>query len=216
MGRAAVLLVVLVLMSVAGPAAHAQDQPPPIGPFVLDVRGSVPRFSGSQALAESRGLAAGELPGAGFGADAGAHLYLFKWRAITFGLGGQVTFGRSRSRGRQEGGIVVERAVTERFTAVAPQLSFNFGTGNGWSYISGGIGPAVLSIVPDGRRSSAADDERLMTVNYGGGARWFTRPHLAFTFDVRFYAFPAGTPHAGFPGSPPFTLFVAGAGISIK
>jgi hypothetical protein len=25
-------------------------------------------------------------------------------------------------------------------TTITPQLSFNFGTGNGWSYISGGLG----------------------------------------------------------------------------
>ena len=25
-------------------------------------------------------------------------------------------------------------------------------------------------------------------LNYGGGARWFNSPHLAFTFDIRFYA----------------------------
>ena len=35
---------------------------------------------------------------------------------------------------------VIGRPVTERFTHLAPELSFNFGTGNGWSYLSGGIG----------------------------------------------------------------------------
>ena len=39
----------------------------------------------------------------------------------------------------------------------------------------------------------AADEEPLKTINYGGGARWFTKTHLAFSFDVRFYAINPGT-----------------------
>ena len=36
------------------------------------------------------------------------------------------------------------------------------------------------------------DDEPLNTINYGGGARWFIKPHVAFSFDVRFYAINPG------------------------
>ena len=35
--------------------------------------------------------------------------------------------------------------ITTRFTSFAPQLSFNFGRDEGWSYISGGIGSARIT-----------------------------------------------------------------------
>jgi hypothetical protein len=152
----------------------------------------------------------------GIGLHAGAHVYVFHWRALTVGLGGEVTLARSHSSARQFAGTEVARAVSERFTHITPQLSFNFGTGDGWSYISGGIGSSRRSIVPDGGEATAADSERLSTINYGGGARWFAKRHLAFSFDVRFYAINPGTPDLGRAGSPRTTLFVAGAGISVK
>src|SRR5262249_50158553 len=166
-------------------------------------------------LAQSRGVSEFELPGGGFGVDADAQYYFFRWKAVTFGVGGQVTLARSHSAETSVGGVV-ERAVTERFTSIAPQISFNFGTGNGWSYISGGIGASKWFIVPDGYDPLPADEERLKTINYGGGARWFVKRHLAFHFDVRFYAIDPGTPAFGFPGSPRTTLMIAGAGISLK
>ena len=101
-------------------------------------------------------------------------------------------------------------------TAIAPQLSFNFGSSTGWSYLSAGIGGARWSIVPDGALPTLADEERLKTINYGGGARWFARKHLAFTFDVRFYAINPGTPQFGLPGSPRTRLLVVGAGASVR
>ena len=100
--------------------------------------------------------------------------------------------------------------------SAAPQLSFNFGTGHGWSYLSGGIGRSTWSIVPDGRDPLNADRERLETINYGGGARWFVKPHLAFSVDARFYAIYPGTPDGGRPGGPRTTLLIVGAGISVK
>jgi hypothetical protein len=75
-------------------AASGQDQPPRIGPFVVDIRGTAPNFPSDEQLAASRGLAVAELPGRGLGLDGGAHLYLFKWRVITLGVGAQVTFAR--------------------------------------------------------------------------------------------------------------------------
>ena len=186
--------------------ARAQEPPPRLGPFVVDFHGTFPTFPNDVVpLANSRGLSLAELPGLGIGVDMGAHVYLLKWRAVTFGLGGEVTFGRAHST-----------PVTERFLSAAPQLSFNFGTGHGWSYLSGGIGKSVWSIHPDGEEPGEADLEPLKTINYGGGARWFAKQHLAFSFDIRFYAIDPGTPQFGFPGSPRTTLMIMGAGISVK
>jgi len=214
--RIAAALCALTLVALSPERVGAQEPPKPIGPFAIDVRGTIPRFPSDQQLADSRGLLVAELPGSGFGLDLGAHLYLFKWKAVTFGAGGQVTFGRSHSSEQDQAGIVVARAVTEHLTAFTPQISFNFGSGAGWSYLSGGAGPAVWSIVPDGQEPLFPDEERLIEYNYGGGARWFARPHLAFTFDVRIHAITKGTPVLGYPPSPFSRMVILGAGVSLK
>jgi hypothetical protein len=215
MHTAIALACALALVIAAPGRAHAQDAPPPIGPIAIDVRGTVPRFPSNADLALSRGLQTSELPGSGFGLDLGAHVYPLKWKAITFGLGGQITLARSHRDGSTTQGFILH-AVTERFTTIAPQLSLNFGSGNGWSYLSGGVGPAVWSLVPDGTSKLPSDEERLTAYNYGGGARWFAKPHLAFTFDVRFYDVYPGSAFLGFPGSPRVKMLILGAGVSVK
>ena len=217
MRRAAICACALAILSGGAGRAAAQDAPKPIGRFVVDVRGTIPRFpSSNDALAASRGVQTTELPGSGFGIDLGAHLYLFKWKAVTFGGGGQLTLGRSHSSAGSTADGFARRAVTEHFRAIAPQLSLNFGSAAGWSYLSGGVGPGVWSLVPDGNAALASDDERLTVYNYGGGARWFAKEHLAFTFDVRFWDIYAGTPLFGYPASPRVKMLVLGAGISLK
>ena len=76
-------------------------------------------------------------------------------------------------------------------TTVAGQVSFNFGSRDGWSYLTAGygntrtrsqvssdvLGPIVHSVVVITRHSP--------TINYGGGARWFIREHMAVGFDLR-------------------------------
>jgi hypothetical protein len=211
----AVSLLVLAMMLTLGPPVRAQDAPSRIGPFVVDVRATFPKFKQQDAqLADSRGLDVSQLPGAGIGVDAAAHVYFLTWKAVTVGVGAQLTLARSHTPppSTADG----PRSVTERFMAIAPQLSLNFGNGDGWSYLSGGVGPSVWSIIPEGQASTPADEERLKTVNYGGGARWFMKPGLAFTFDVRFYAIDPGTPQLGHAGSPRTTMVILGAGISVK
>jgi hypothetical protein len=206
-------VLVAVLAMVCRATAQAQDAPPPIGPFVADVRGAFTKFPISDLLAASRGMSTGELPSAALGLDAGAHLYFLKWKAVTFGLGGEffVFQGKSSPVAGVEG-----RSVTERLTVFAPQLSFNFGSGDGWSYITGGIGSAKWSVVPDDQPAGPADRERLFALNYGGGARWFINKHLAVSLDARFHEIHEGTPHGSLPAGPRATMFVVGAGISIK
>ncbi|MBS1819919.1 MAG: hypothetical protein JSU08_18445 [Acidobacteria bacterium] len=210
-------LLLAVMLAIGAGSAAAQGPPPRIGPFVVDVHGTFPKFPGDDAqLAASRGLAVQELPGMGLGLHTGAHVYLLRWKAVTFGLGGDLTLGRSRRAAREIAAGVQGRAVTERFTHAAPQISFNFGDGDGWSYISGGIGTSTWSVVPDGTAAQAPDVERLKTINYGGGARWFIKRHLAFSFDVRFYAIDPSTPLPGLPSGPRTTLLSMGAGVSLK
>jgi hypothetical protein len=194
-------------------SAAAQDPPPPIPFFVVDVHGTTLGFPDDAQLAASRGLAPAELPGRGFGGDLAVHVFPFRYRAVTFGLGGRLMSTRAHQNQNPE---TLLRPVTERFTYLGPQLSFNFGTGSGWSYLSGGLAASTWSVAVDGQPPSPADEERLKTLDYGGGARWFAKPHLAFSFDVRFYAVSPRSSVKGLPAGPRTTLFVIGAGVSFK
>jgi hypothetical protein len=206
--------VALMALVFAAARARAQEPPPPIPRIALDVHATVPQFPQDTGLADSRGLSAGELPGIGLGAHMTLTVYPMKWRAITFGLGGEVATARAKYTPPEA--TPGAQAVTETFRSLGAQLSLNFGTGNGWSYLSGGIGRSNLSILPQGREPLDTDNDVLKTINYGGGARWFAKPHLAFSFDVRFYALNPGTPSFGFPGSPRMRFLSIGAGVSLK
>src|SRR5262245_31463075 len=166
--RLLLIFIALAVVELTPSIAIAQEPPPRIGPFVVDGRGTVPLFKEDPQLAASRDLSINELPGPGLGVDANAHVYVLKWKAITFGLGAQLTLARSHASPSADSGL---RPVTTRFISFTPQLSLNFGTGNGWSYLSGGLGSARMSIVPDGGTETTADQTSVRTVNYGGGAR---------------------------------------------
>ncbi len=209
---ACLLLGALCFLAASRPAS-AQEDPSRIGPFVIDVRGSFPGLSDSPTLAASRNLVADELPSRGLGGDAGAHVYLFKAGAVTFGIGAQLTLIRGTSQATEEG----LRPVTSRLLSFTPQASLNFGNGDGWSYLSAGMGQSQWSILVQGDAPTDADRERLRSFNYGGGARWFMNEHVAFTFDVRFHVIEPGAIHVlGLPGSPRTRMLVIGAGLSFN
>ena len=202
--------------------ADAQNAPAPFPRVVLDLHGIVPVFPNDNVqLANSRfvndlnrPLSVGELPGAGFGGRIGVHAYLFKWKAITFGIGGEVFSARSSSTPPDASVDLVP--VAERLTSGDGQVSFNFGSGHGWSYLSGGFGRSQWSIIPAGQSASSADAESLPTANYGGGAHWSIKRHLGFSLDLRLYEIQPGTPTSIGPGSPRTRLFVVGAGVFLK
>ena len=215
MKRVAFSLVVLVLASAV--PARAQDPPPRLPIIVIDLQGSIARFpSDDPLLANSRGITVTELPGSGFGGQMGVHLYPIRSKSISVGIGGQAIIAQARQTPATEVAKQIQ-AVTEEFRSIGGQLSLNFGKGTGWSYLSGGIGRSNWSIIPGEREALETDNEVLKTINWGGGARWFAKSHLAFSFDVRFYTMAAGTPSLpGKNGSPQTRFMVIGAGISIK
>jgi len=194
--------------------AFAQDPPPPLPRVVVDLHGVIPVFpNDAEQLASSRGMKVAELPGAGYGARAGAHVYFLKIKAMTFGAGGEAMLGASSSTPAEGTGLL---PVDERLKTASGQLSVNFGSGHGWSYLSGGMGRSLWSLHAAGSSLTNADTEALPTVNYGGGARWFAKKHLAFSVDVRLYEIQPGSPIAERPGSPRTRLLVVSAGISLK
>ena len=92
--------------------------------------------------------------------------------------------------------------------------------GQGWSYISGGVGRSQWSIVPAGASATSADSATLPTTNYGGGAHWSIKRHIGFSLDARVYEIQPGPQtiiaNQLRPGSPRTRLFVVGAGFFLK
>ena len=216
--RVQVCGLVILLGSFARPAL-AQDPPPPIPWVVVDLHASVPRFpTDDPLLAESRHMSLAELPGSGLGAQIALHVYPLRTRLVTVGLGGELAIGRARQTplpGATAAGATPQRASEETITSLSPQLSLNFGNGSGWSYLSAGLGQTTWSLSTDDLGDYPPNHDRLKTLNYGGGARWFIKPHLAFSFDVRFYAINPGVAYI-FPATPRTSLLIIGAGVSVK
>jgi hypothetical protein len=203
-----------LLFLLAGAGTLGAQEPGPPGPFVIDVRGALSRFGENPQLAADQGVPLASLPGSGLGVTVGAHWYPLRRHRITFGLGGEALFSRGRRTPPAAEGFDPLPSVETRFSSYAPQLSFNFGTEQGWSYLSGGIGASRFSVTPEG--STRRQPDRPQTINYGGGARWFVRPRLAFTFDLRFYAVRPFQPTDTDPGRPRMTLMVVNLGASFK
>lgn len=205
---------VVTLWLVGGSATAVAQEPEPIGRFVADLRGSFVPYRQNADLAFAQGYDPNVTPGAGIGFEAGAHYYFYRWRFITFGVGTSF-HGSLGDRGAKENDLDPDGPTLRKtFTAVAPQLSFNFGGRDGWSYVSGGPGTSRLSLFPLNQDQPAT--RRTNTLNYGGGARWFIKEHLAFSVDLRFYAMSPLEETETEPGSPRMTVMVLSIGASFK
>jgi hypothetical protein len=93
---------------------------------------------------------------------------------------------------------------------LAPQVSFNFGTRDGWSYLSAGIGTGSVNTEASGGVEGTRKSGQLRAVNVGGGARWFFTSHIAFGFDLRLHQIAAGDE------TDRNSVFAVGAGLSIR
>ena len=56
----------------------------------------------------------------------------------------------------------------------------------------------------------------LKTINYGGGARWFSKKRVAFSFDVRFFAVNPAPATFTYRGNPRRTFKLLMAGVSFR
>ena len=216
MSRSGVLLCAFVLLS--GGTAAAQVDPKPIPMFAADVRLAIPRFKADPGIASALSVAVPELPTLGLGVVAGAHIYPLRTRRVTFGIGAEILRSRARrtkepaSEGEPEG-----PTVRTRLDAISPQLSFNFGHRDGWSYISGGLGSAMLtSEIEPAVAGSAGESPRSKTINYGGGARWFAKKHVAVSLDLRFYAVSPRPATATTAAYPRMTVMVFTGGLGFR
>lgn len=189
----------------------------PIGPYVIDARGVWARFKQDPNIAAPLAVPASELPTRGYGLAVGAHVYPVRTRNFALGLGADLLLRARASRTIEpatEGGPEGPTVLT-RMTAFSPQVSLNFGKRDGWSYISGGYGKASFTAELEDLPVGDADGSP-SALNYGGGARWFAKKHLAFTFDVRFYSIRAQEATVTRPAYPAMRLMVLSVGVSFR
>ena len=175
---AAWALFLILTLSQSAPAQTRERIPL----FAVDAQGALPKLPTDPAIAATRGLTEAELPGWGPGFNVAAHVYPLRGKWVALGVGGNYQWLRGSATADVEGAAT----VTTKYSAFNPQVSANFGHRRGWSYISAGIGSTTLTV-----SSSAIGEEPgvgVKTINYGGGGRWFVKPHLAFSWDLRIYA----------------------------
>ena len=107
--------------------------------------------------------------------------------------------------------------VVATLTTVAPQVSFNFGSTDGWSYLSAGVGIAEVKTAASGTATPVSRESGVLpSINVGGGARWFWNRHLAVTFDLRFHVVSAKERPIPAESTPRTTLVSASAGFSFR
>jgi hypothetical protein len=206
----------LIALAIAAPAAAQPKEP--IGPFVVDVRGAFGRHKAEPSVATELGVEPANLPTRTLGLAGGVHVYPLRSRKVTLGLGGSMVLARGSKALDTVVGVgqpVKGPTVRRHFTTFSPELSLNFGSRNGWSYISGGMfGRSKLYL--DRADAPAAEAPYRKTVNYGGGARWFTRNHLALSMDFRWYSVAEQLASTGVIAQPRTTLLVLSGGIAIR
>jgi len=219
--RAALALALLV--SSAAPAAAQGPPPDPPGPYAIDLRGVFGGFPRDTTFFPP--VPTGTVvPTRGFGLEIGGHVYLFRLGPARLGIGVSALRVRHKispadppSTGRTPPPVRTVPDVEATLTTFAPQVSFNFGTADGWSYLSAGYGRAQVNTATLATATATArENGPLNAINVGGGARWFRSRHLAITFDVRFHILAAKLAEPPLAGTPRSTVLTAGAGISLR
>ena len=219
LSKTAIRVCLIVLVAGIATTAGAQPTAGPISRFVVDTRGSLARFKQDTAVAQGLGVDAATLPTMGLGITAGAHVMPVRFRWLTLGIGAEYArAGDSRTTTITDQNTNVETegpTITTRFTSFAPQLSVNFGRDEGWSYLSAGIGRARITTEHKDAPVAGTPDST-QVINYGGGARWFNTPHVAFTFDIRWYAISPREATTAAPAYPRSKFMVLSAGVAFR
>ena len=216
---------VAALAIAASPAAaQATSQPAPSrvegpGPWALDIRGVTSPVPDDATFYPA--LSEASIPSRGYGLDVGAHVYPFSLGPSRIGFGAVVLSIRSTVSSTiiqtfDDGSTstVAGQRTTLSMQIIAPQASFNFGSRDGWSYLSLGAGVASIRTETETVLPGERESGRLTAMNFGGGARWFFKPRLAFGFDLRVHRISSGV--ADGVDTPSVTALSVSAGLSFR
>jgi opacity protein-like surface antigen len=225
--RCAVILTGIVLGLAPATRAFAQPASDPPGPYIIDAHVTFATYPPTDADAAALGLEKAQLPKRGLGFDFGVHVYPVRKGFFALGIGANYvsTNGTDQTIATTSTEPDLELAqknapkMKTHFSAMTPTLSLNFGSKRGWSYLSAGLGTSQRSIEQtDGVPlvADVADKTKSSVLTYGGGARWFMSQHVAFGFDLRWYKAKLKEASSTTRAFPAQTIFVAGAGLSIR
>jgi hypothetical protein len=166
------------------------------------------------------------LPGRAWGVGGGATVYPFRLGLITFGLGASMSTAKGKGEsltivsGRGSTATTRETPIVRTgVTNLVPQISINFGHKLGWSYLSAGVGTTKVTSSADAIGTTpqvVVPEAWNSTTNFGGGAKWFMKPHLGAGFDVRFVKLASRAATATLPSAKRTQQWSITAGISIQ
>jgi hypothetical protein len=206
--------ILIVAVALVPSLARAQTNPT-LPVIVFDVRAFYSGLGQDPITAAGIGVSEDELPGRGLGGFAGVHLYPIRGKGIALGIGGEGLIARGREQLVLPEGTPVGLPIQQRLRSLAGVLSLNFGHRDGWSYVAAGMGPMQFSTF-QGDTPPTDPPPSQVTLNYGGGARWFFASHVAFGFDIRFYRTPAQDAIPPYPARAANRLLIMSAGVSFK
>jgi hypothetical protein len=219
-----VMLAFCIVALASAAAAQEPDPAPaplvrqPIAPFVVDARIPVPRFKENATIAAGLGVDSADLPVRGLGLLGGVHVYPLRRGSFALGFGAEMLRARASETKKAPSNVanaVDGPTVKTRWSQFSPQVSLNFGSREGYSYLTVGYGKSKLTTELE-EKPQPDPESSAGTLNYGGGARWFIKKHLAFNLDLRFYSISEEDATVGRPPNPQMRLFVLGAGVSIR
>lgn len=238
--RSFVLLLAAALVCASSAAAQTPSGP---GPWVVDFRGVTSPVPDDPVFYPTL-VPSALVPDRGFGIEGGAHVYLLNIGPSRLGIGASLFAVRSVTDPPPAAtpppgstGTVAPpptQSVQVDLRLVTPQISFNFGTRDGWSYLSAGAGRASISTKTAGSIAGRREAEPVTALNVGGGARWFIKSHFGVGFDIRFHMIGSGTagpieqsspplmppatpvPPAPPPATPRLRIFTVSGGFSFK
>lgn len=218
------LSAIVLLMLLASTPALAQNEER-LPWFAVDLHGA------SVGLPTAEGwipLVSADTPvsGRALGVAAGATVYPVRFGIVTLGLGASI----SAAKGKGESLTITTgsgASATTRVTPIVrtqvlnlvPQLSLNFGRRLGWSYLSAGLGRTRVTSSADAvgtTPQTLVPESWNQALNFGGGARWFMKPHLGAGFDVRFVKLGSRGASGSIPSAKRTQMITFSAGISIQ
>ena len=217
-----VLLLVLPVLGIAPAAAQTRERLPK---FAIDLHAAtvgLPQAEGWVPVVS----ADTPLPGRAWGLAGGATIYPIRLGIMTFGVGASILTAKGKGEALTitsgSGATATTRVTPVVHTGVInlmPQVSINFGHQLGWSYLSAGFGRSKITSRADAAGTSPAivvPDSWNPAINFGGGAKWFMKPRLGASFDVRFVKLSSRSPTATLPSAKRTQTWTISAGISIQ
>jgi len=214
----------LLVLAAAAPASAQTSERLPW--FAVDLHGAWVGLPTAEGWVPAV-TATTPLPGRGWGLTGGATVYPLKFGVATVGLGVAVATGKGTSSaltattgsGSTATTVATTTTVTTRITSLLPQLSMNFGHKFGWSYLSAGYGRSKVASSAAAFGTAVAQtvpEAWNVAINFGGGAKWFMKPHLGAGFDVRFTKLGSRGATAALPSAKRTQMVTISVGISIQ